>query len=407
MPKNIKRKVRAAKRAPRRRLTAPMPPTLGGALTTGYDMYKTYQRGKEKGVQRRRAIRNIYRSEAVTASDNVTTLKQTVIGKPRKPSFAEKVARVERPPILFKRNYQFSAECLSGRKAWFNMNLNHSSNDLNADTLTYGQNLLTDTNIAESIATTPGQADRFKFYIDYMSSKLQFMNSGTNSLTGKLHLFAFKRDAKSHYVSNTPINPVNLMMYYSAAARGLQNPNYEATVGNGWNFDLSTANYNYGGNYNMPGSSLNASGVCAFTDLALSPSSSHIKTDMGFWFRPIATQSFSLKPGQQVNKVIKFYDLPAVCREQMDSEYFAGVSHAIAVEFQGQIVGDISNNNVISTGLAQLSVIREDVRILGQKNQLKSKVLLQTSPLTTIIRGQQLIINPDSGTQLVGYQDDS
>lgn len=351
--------------------------------------------------------RRVLASANLSVGDNITTLPTTVIGKPRKPTFAEKVARVERPPLLFKRNFQFSVECLGGRKAWFNIGLNHSTNDLVVDTQTYGTNLLTDTAYVDPTATAPGQADRFKFYIDYMNTKLQFMNSGTNALIGKIHLFAYKRDCKTHYMTTTPINPVNLMMYYSNNARAQQPPNYENDISGGWKFDTSTANYNYTANYNMPGSSLNSAGVCAFTDLALSPLSSHIKADMGFWFRPVATQSFNLKPGQQCNKVIKFHDLAQLYREQMDSEFFAGVSYAIAVEFQGQIVGSIATANLVSTGSAQLSIIREDIRILGQKNVLKPKVLLQTNPLTTILKADQTIINPDSGTVLNGFSDDA
>jgi hypothetical protein len=179
-------------------------------------------------------------------------------------------------------------------------------------------------------------------------------------------------------------------------------------VGSGWNFDTATANYNYTSNYNMPGSSINSGGVCAFTDLALSPSSTHIKQDMGFWFKSVSTQSFSLKPGQQVNKIIKFHDLPTIARELMDHEFFGGISYAIAVEFQGQVVGDSTQNNVISTGGAQLSVIREDIRILGLTNVLKSKVLLQTTALSTILKANTVIINPDTGVQTSGgYQDDA
>jgi hypothetical protein len=92
----------------------------------------------------------------------------------------------------------------------------------------------------------------------------------------------------------------------------------------------------------------------------------------------------------------------------MDHEFFGGISYAIAVEFQGQVVGDSTQNNVISTGGAQLSVIREDIRILGLTNALKSKVLLQTTALSTILKANTVIINPDTGVQTSGgYQDDA
>lgn len=413
MPKIIKRRVRAAKRAPRRRLGAGAARKYGGGMRSAAQLApKLYEAGKYAyaKVKGKRyftpAQRAQMRSDDMTTSDNISKLPITTIGKARKPSFAEKVARVERPPILFKRNYQFSAEASSGRKAWFNISLNHYSNDIQQDITQFKNNLTTDTVAADDTLTDAQSYDKARFYIDYMNTKLQFMNSGTNALTGKIHLFSYKRDAKSQYVSTVPTNPVTLMMYYSTFGRPLNTTNQEAPVGNGWTFDTATANNNYTANVNMPGSSINSAGVCAHTDLALSPLSTHVKDNIGFWFRRVFTQNFNLKPGQQVNKVIKFHDLAEIFREQMDVEFFGGISYAIAVEFQGQIVGGSDTTNVVSTGSAQLSVIREDIRILGQKNGLKSKVMLQTSPLDKIANGNQVIINPDSGTQLTGYTGD-
>lgn len=349
------------------------------------------------------------RAENISQSDNITILPMTVIGTPRKPSFAEKVARVERPPILFKRNFQFNAECDGGRKAWFNIGLNHYTSDINQDITTYKMNLTTDTSVLDDTLTTAGVGDKSQFYIDYMNTKLQFMNSGSNALTGKIHLFAYKRDCKSQY-NSVPVNPVNLMMYYSANGRPLYSTNYEANTSDGWNFGTTGSSTNYLSNFNMPGSAINSSGVCAFTDLALSPSSTHVKQNIAFWFKPITVQSFNLKPGQQFNKVIKFHDLKAIFREQLDYEFFDGISYCMAVEFQGQVVGSddlVAGIGVVSTGSAQLSIIREDIRILGQTNGLKPKVMLQTSPLSAIPEGNQVIINPDTGVQLDAYVEDN
>lgn len=352
------------------------------------------------------------RSQDVSVGDNISYLPPTVVGKPRKPSFAEKVARVERPPLLFKRNFQFSAEGISGRKAWFGIPLNHNTNDFYADVSSYKINLTTDTPTDDKQILSSYAYDKARFYIDYMSCKLQFMNSGSNALSGKIHIFAYKRDSKAHYTNSletVPVTPINMMMFYSTYGKPVTGAtNYENVVGNGWNFDATTANSNYTANYNMPGSSVNGTGVCAFTDLALSPQSTHVKTDMGFWFVPIQSQSFSLKPGQQVNKIIKFHDLATLAREQFEYEYFNNISYHAAVEFNGQVVGAIDTANLVSTGSSQLSVIREDVRILGLKNSIHSKVMLQTAPLTTIIKANQVIINPDTGVQSSGgYVDDN
>lgn len=262
--------------------------------SAGKKMYSNYIGKRTYGKFARRALA----SANLSASDNITALKQTVIGVPRKPSFQEAVLKASVSPILYKRSYQWSSECLGGRKAWFHMELNHNSNDIGEDVnATYRPNLTSDTSVADPQLAGAGVSDRQRFYVDYMSSKLQFMNSGTNALTGKIHLFAYKRDCATDY-NGVPINPINMMMFYSSFAHPIVVTGQEFTVGNGWVFDTATANYNYTSNYNMPGSSLNASGACAFTDLALTPSSSHVKKDLSYWFKLVKTDAFSLKAGQ-------------------------------------------------------------------------------------------------------------
>jgi len=64
-------------------------------------------------------------------------------------------------------------------------------------------------------------------------------------------------------------------------------------------------------------------------------------------------------------------------------------------------------SSAISTGTAQLSVIRESVRKLGLENKLRPKIVLQTNPLTTISDATQQIINSDSGVQDVGVEVDA
>jgi len=101
-----------------------------------------------------------------------------------------------------------------------------------------------------------------------------------------------------------------------------------------------------------------------------------------------------------------FNDLPIISREeQAEFVHIKGVSYSIVVEFQGQMVGSAEatvGNNVISTGSCQLSVIRESQRVLGLKNYLRSKILLQTAPLTQIAIGNQVILNSDTGVALSG-----
>jgi len=351
----------------------------------------------------------VYRSASLlTQSDNITTVRSTIIGKRRPLSFDERVSRVERPPLLFKRNYQFNAEGISGRKSWFSFEFNvMNNNDLNADLTTYKQQFYTDTTATDATIAISNAIDGAKYYVDYLSEKLQFVNSSSNSMIGRIHLFAHRRDNSNSYgTQNVPITPINLMMFYSASRLPLQTPNLEAILGNGWEFDTSTSGLNYTAVYNMPGSNLYPTAVTAQTDFALSPSSPHIADSMKFWFRKVDTFDFSLKPGQQINKTYIFNDLQNIMREEQQSfVHLANVSYSCVVEFRGGIVGTVGTDSVdVSTGTSQLSVMRESKRVLGIKNKLKSKVYLQTSAPVIITQANQQIINPDSGTQLTGAQ---
>ena len=155
----------------------------------------------------------------------------------------------------------------------------------------------------------------------------------------------------------------------------------------------------------MPGASNNVSGSTMTCDPAFSLFAPHIKSRMNFWFRPVKTTSFALKPGQQINQDFIFNDLPVLHRELQEYTHIAGISYSIVCEFIGGIVGDstaVTGNGIISTGTCQLSVIRESTRILGLKNYLKSNVVLQTAPLVQIGIGNQVIINADTGVALSG-----
>jgi len=395
------------KRAPKRRRLQPVKnavalvPTAMKYARKGYQayqagkaVYKAYQSRKSSGISK-----HYFQKENVSLSDNIATLRPTVIGKRKPLSFDEKVSRVERPPILFKRNYEFSAEVNSGRKGWFSMEFNlMNANDLGADLTTYKSQQYTDTATADPTASLNSSTDGAKFYVDYLSEKLSLINSTSNALSGKIHLFAHKRDNSNVFASTVPITPINLMMFYSTTRLPQNVTANEATVGNGWKFDSVTSNLNYNAVYNMPGSAINTSGVTAQTDLMLSPSSPHIKDSMDFWFRKVNTFSFDLKPGQQVNKTYTFHDLKDIMREeQAQYIHLAGVSFSCVVEYQGQIVGS-STSSSVSTGFTQLSVMRSSVRQLGVRNKLKPKIYLITAPPDVVGILQNTIINPDLGT---------
>jgi len=393
-----------AYRAPRRRLQPGAGALLAGAVAVGKRVYKRRQANANAVIKK---ASNAFKNR-VTQSDNIMTAKPVKIGKPRKVSFQEKVSRAVRPPLLFKRNFAFSAECVSGRKGWFSMEINRmTSVDLQPDITTYKAEYFTNTFTPDTQVNANSSTDSARFYVDYHSEKIQMVNSSSNSITGKVHLFAHKRDNTNSYGTDTiPISPINLMMYYSTSTVNTAitaGAGSEVTVGNGWAFGTTAGNTNYIGNYNMPGSSINSGGFTASTDPELSPLSASIADRMGYWFRKVSTSDFSLKPGQQFNSSFLFNDLPKIFREeQVQYVHLAGISYTVCVEFRAGIVGDSTVANSISTGDCQLSVIRESKRIIGCENTLKTKVYLQTAPLATIAIANQVIINSDTGVGLSG-----
>jgi len=418
-PKRFRKKFvpKAPTKASRRRLQPGIGTAVAaaGIIKKGWTEYSAYKAKKTKAANARKRANYANRLEA---SDNIVTVAPYVIGKQRKISFVEKVARAERPPSIFKRNYQFSAECQSGRKGWFSMEINQmNANDLQTDITTYKGMQTTDTASNNGTVASNSTLDGARFYVDYHREHIRMINSSSNSITGKIHLFAQKRDNDNSYgPDSVPITVINLMMQYSSVARPLvvNGLGGEQTVGNGWTFANAAASPPAGNNfqsvYNMPGSSINAAGICAATDPMLSPSSIHIKDEMNFWFRKVMSKPFSLKPGQQFNSSYVFNDLPKIFREQQDHVHLAGTSYSLVVEFQAGIVGDgtvTTGDGVVSTGSGQLSVIRESTRILGLENYLKSKVVLQTTPMAQITAAQQIIINADSGVMDTGVELDT
>jgi len=418
MPKRYGPKKRgyAKKKSTGRRRLQPGP--IGGMVIAGGA--KLIQKGFSRFRQRRadattaafkKAKRNV--QNRIAQSDNITTAKAVVIGKQRVPSFQEQVSRTVRPPLVFKRNYAFSAECPSGRKAMFSMRINAMTpEDLNNDLTSYKSSMFSDTGNPDLQVAQQGERDNAQFYVDKLVEKIQMVNSSSNSITGKIHLFAYKRDSGSTYgLTNAIIDPINMLMYYSTQALSTiaTGAGNESFPGNGWFFNASGGNsgINYSAIHNMPGSTINTAGSCGFFDPALGFGSPQVKDGINFWFRKVGiSTSFSLKPGQQVNSSFVFNDLPIINREEQAQYIFiSGVSYIAVVEFQAGIVGDSQEgvgNNVISTGSCQLSVIRENTRTLGMKNTLRSKVVLQTAPLAQIAVANQVIINSDTGVGLSG-----
>lgn len=346
------------------------------------------------------------------SSDNIITCPTITVGKAKKLSFEEKVARVARPPMLFKRNYQFNTEVSSGRKAWFYFDFNTMTTpDLFGDINTYKTSLTTNTTVPNPEYNTQADWDSSRFYVDSLRETIRMINSSSNSLKGKCHLIAYKRDCDNNYQgTGTPTAPVNLMAYFSSLG-GVSNMvagNLAGTVGNGWSFNNATAGSRYDGTYHMPGSSLHPTAVALQTDPQLGLFAPHIKDRMNFFFRNVKTTEFSLKPGQEFDQKLAFNDLRKIHREEQEFVHLQGITYTLVVEFMGQIVGDSGETaGLITSGSAQLSCIRESTRTLGIVNPLRSQVILITAPLSIIPLNVQQIINPDTGVADIGVDQDA
>lgn len=407
------RRVRAAKRAPKRvanrrggrRLVGGLAAAGAGLYVAkqGYNKYQQYKMGVRKA---QRAIYNKSKATAqarIEASDNITTLKAFSIGRPKKLSFSEKVDRINNPPLIYKRQYSWSAECSSGRKGWFQIPINHLdpnyiSGSLYDDTINAYNRGTTNTTAVDPTILGPGQVTNQRTYVEYLSQYLRMVNSGTNALTGTINLVGYCRDADFNFANQSvSTTPINMMMLTSTNNLTVNNPSNEATVGNGWAFDAATSGVNYTANYVMPGSSVNVGGATCQTDPQLSLFSTHIKPVMSHYFKLIEKTNFSLKPGQQVNQFLKINDSPIIKRETLDYCYLKGISFFLVIEFEAGIVGSNVANNLISTGSGQLSCIMEEKRLIGIAGRLKSKIVMPTAPLAGIALANQVVINPDTG----------
>jgi len=375
-------------------------------------------RGGRKRVTKAFAQRNF--NARVAQADNITNAPSFKIGVPRKISFEEKVSRVTHPPVVVKRNFQWSAECSSGRKAFFQFPINSMSTGteglLYFDAITGYNGLTTNTATVDPTLITSGIINnQQKIYVDYLSEKLQMVNSGSNAIKGKVTLYGYKRDANFQYGNSTAlITPINMMMYASTSSLVQLNVAQEQTVGNGWAFDAvsgASLGLNWGQNYNCPGSTLNpVNGFCAQTDLQLDVLNTHISDFTGYFFSKVREFDFALKPGQQLDHYTIMNDLPVLSRQSTADTYIKGISFYLVVSFQAGIVGDATvttGDNVVSTGSAQLSCILEEKRILGTHGKMKAQVVMRTAPLTQIAKSSQYIINPDTGVADTGYDDDA
>lgn len=371
-------------------------------------------------VPSRRTIRNLnwkIKSRAamrVQQSDNIVTLPAFKVGKPRKVPLSEKITRLTTPQNIFKRVWTWSSECDSGRKGWFGIPINDLKTTVSAaggtlynDAIENYQRLTTESTGQDPTVVTAGQVSGKKVYVDYYGGKLQMINSGTNSVTGRIHLVRYKRDCESTFANvNVPLVPINMMGYAQNEARGAYLPQND-TVGQGFRFDFATAGVDLDANYDMPGSTFNSGGATFQTDPHLELFGSQVKNVTSYFFHEVASQSFSLKPGQQVNLWTLMHDLPFINRSALDMVYIRGVTYYLVVEFQGQVVGSSVAANTISTGTGQLSCIYEEKRTLGLQNKYIPKIYNMTPALSNILVANQQTINPDTGVIDIGYEDDA
>lgn len=247
-----------------------------------------------------------------------------------------------------------------------------------------------------------------KVYVDYLSEKLNMINSGSNSITGKIKLYAYKRDCEALFTNlSIPMTPINLAMYASQNGGNVTiDGGSEGTLGN-YGFDGATAGVNWTANYVMPGSAQNAGGATMNADLAFDLMGQQIKDFTGYFFKEVNSIPFSLKPGQQINHTCIFNDMPNIHRQAVDQCYIRGTSYFMVIEFNAGIVGDSTANNVISTGSGQLSCMLTEKRVLGLLAKNKTKLVMPTSAPAGILLANQQTINPDTGTVDTGYEEDA
>lgn len=410
-PKKLGRKPRkvAKKSYGRRRL---QPSLRGGDI---YDATPKYSPNR-KVLRKARANARYKHHMRIEQSDNITTLPTFKHGVAKKPTFSEKVIRLTNPPVIFKRNYQWSAECNSGRKGFFGIEINDllqnkpGGGGLFDDIMTSAvRRLTTDTATQDPtyVANGVGSTQQ-KFYIDYQSLALNMINSGSNSLVGKIRLFSYKRDCESAFTNTSaPMNPLNLAMYASQNGGNVTIDGQQEGVLGNFGFNSATPGVDFDANYTMPGSAQNSGGATVNADLAFDVMGSQIKSFVGYFFKEVATMPFSLKPGQQVKHTSIFNDLPILHRAALDVTYIKGISFYMLIEFNAGIVGDSTAANVISTGSGQLSCMLVEKRILGAVNRTHVKLVMPTTAPAGILVANQQIINSDTGVVDTGYEDDA
>lgn len=411
--KRVGRRPKRATKTGRRRLM-PTAAVATVAALAGKKLYNTVKARQQRAYRAYAGRARVNAKLRVEQSDNITNLAAFKVGKPRKVPLSEKITRLTTPQNIFKRNYQWSSECAAGRKGWFGIPINDLKTTVSAfggslynDAIENYNRLTTEATGTDPTVVTAGQVSGKKVYVDYYGSKLQMMNSGTNSLTGTIHLIRYKRDCEGTFANvNVPLVPINMMGYAQNEARGAIAPQND-TVGQGWRFDFATAGSDLDANYDMPGSTVNSGGATFITDPHLNLFGSQVKEVTSYFFEEVGSQSFSLKPGQQTNLWTIMNDLPYINRSALDMVYIRGITHYLVVEFQGQLVGSSVAANTISTGTAQLSCIYEEKRILGLQNKYVPKIYNMTPALPDIPIANQQIINPDTGAPDIGYEEDS
>lgn len=396
-------KLRGYKPRPRR-TSAPTP------APTSY--YKPNRRVINKMNWKIRARANV----RMENSDNIVRLPAFKHGKAKRLTFNERVYRIANPPVIYKRNYEWSAECNSGRKGFFGILMNDliasksGGGGLYEDIMTGLSNRMTTDTVNQDptwIATDSNWTQQ-RFYVDYYSQALNMVNSGTNSLVGKIRIFAYKRDCDPTFSSSgAPMNPLNMGMYGSANGGNVSiNGGTEGTLGV-YGFNSTTSGVDWDRNYNMPGSAQNPGGATAYADLAFDPMGRQLKELTGYFFKQVHSQTFSLKPGQQIKHTTILRDLPLIYRSSLAVPYIKGTTFYMLIEFNAGIVGDSTAANVISTGSGQLSCMLVEKRIVGITTRQHTKLVMPTTAPAGIHVSNQQTINPDTGVVDIGYDDDA
>ena len=347
-----------------------------------------------------------------------------VIGSKRgRSSFRESVLNALYPPVSFNSKWNFQMDCHSGRVSAISIPI--LTRPLRQPMIAQLNNALTtdngstfpDPTINTGVLGHLSNRVVIKNYV----SNLRFYNSSEQVARCRLVWYKPRVDIQEflnlNAVGDIPPDPINLTMYASTLMTpptvGLAVP---AVAGDGLTFTSSNTpagtgwyiNYNHAGNavvYSATASTFlastntvgnNAINNVAQLDPTLTPSSGQVRMFTSQYYNVLKTENFTIAPGNQFNTKLSIKNRAIMGSTLVDLEnFYYKDSTVIGVLYvMGQMVfTESDSNNTISTGSAQISVLREDNCTMGLIRKKAKFRLNLTNPYVNMGIAEQSIIN--------------